>query len=124
MLESILDGDSYVAEIGGILVGSITIDRFADPEFWSRNDAPEDALYLHRMIVDRQASGKNIGGTLIDWANGIAAREGKRWLRLDAWRTNARLHDYYRSQGFDLVRVVELSHRGSGALFQRGTGVK
>lgn len=48
-----------------------------------------------------------------------AARAGKTWLRLDAWRTNTALHDYYRRHGFTDVRIVDLPWRGSGALFQR-----
>jgi GNAT superfamily N-acetyltransferase len=71
------------------------------------------------MVVDRLAAGQGVGGQLLDWAERLAASRGCTWLRLDAWRTNAPLHAYYQRQGFDPVRVVDLSHRGSGALFQR-----
>ncbi|MEU5725052.1 GNAT family N-acetyltransferase [Micromonospora sp. NPDC047738] len=68
-------------------------------------------------------AGRNIGGALLDWAARVAASRGCRWLRLDAWRTNEALHRYYERQGFSPIRVVELAHRGSGALFQRPTGI-
>lgn len=116
---SIARGECYVAVDGDTPVGMITVDGYADPEFWHPADKPDDALYLHRMVVDRSAAGKNVGRMLLDWAERIAASRGKPLLRLDAWRTNTALHAYYRGQGFDAVRVVDLSHRGSGALFER-----
>jgi GNAT superfamily N-acetyltransferase len=86
-------------------------------------DFPDDALYIHRMIVRRELAGADVGTAVIDWASERAASAGKRWLRLDAWRTNPRLQRYYANQGFQLVRTVELPHRHSGALFQRPAGV-
>jgi GNAT superfamily N-acetyltransferase len=119
--DSIQDRCCFVAEDNGEIVGSITVDTFADPEFWHDDDCPEDALYAHRMVVNRQESGQKVGEQLLRWAEQLAKQRGKRWLRLDAWRTNTRLHQYYSEQGFDLVRIVELGHRGSGALFQKPT---
>src|SRR5689334_16555865 len=81
---SIERGECYVAEEEGRLIGTITVDRFADPEFWQSDDRPDEALYLHRMVVDRSAAGKNLGAELIDQAERIAASQGKRLLRLDA----------------------------------------
>jgi GNAT superfamily N-acetyltransferase len=57
------------------------------------------------------------GAWLLDEAAREAARRGKRLLRLDAWTNNTRLHDYYRRQGFRVVRNA--GDRGSGALFER-----
>lgn len=122
-MHSIEQGACYVAEDDGMLVGTVTVDDYADPEFWQPEDQPETALYVHRMIVDRASAGRNIGGALLDWAAEVAASKGCRWLRLDAWRANKDLHHYYERQGFVPVRVVELAHRGSGALFQRLVGM-
>jgi GNAT superfamily N-acetyltransferase len=119
LMRSIEQGECYVAEDDTGLVGMVTVDEYADPEFWQPEDQPTDALYVHRMVVDRAKAGRKTGAALLDWAAKVAASKGRRWLRLDAWRTNTALHGYYRSQGFTPVRVVELPHRGSGALFQR-----
>ncbi|WP_369077097.1 GNAT family N-acetyltransferase [Paractinoplanes maris] len=116
---SIAQGTCYVALDGEDLVGTITVDKFADPEFWTDDDNPNDALYAHRMIVGRHFAGKGIGAQMLDYASKLAPAAGKRWLRLDAWRTNDALHRYYTGVGFDHVRTVNLHHRGSGALFQR-----
>jgi len=84
---------------------------------WTSQDDPADALYVAKMMVCRTRAGENIGGEMLDWAGGRAFAAGLAWVRLDAWTTNPRLHDYYRSQGFTHVRTVPT--RPSGACFQR-----
>ena len=100
-------------------VATITLNSYADPEFWTDDDDPADALYVHRMAVARTASGHEVGSTMLDWAARQAVDSGKKWLRLDAWANNTALHDYYRQRGFQPVRLLRYGHRGSGALFQR-----
>ncbi|MEU4214234.1 GNAT family N-acetyltransferase [Actinoplanes sp. NPDC026623] len=123
LIESIERGECYVAQRGDQVIGTVTVDENADPEFWTARDCPASALYVHRMVVERSASGQNVGGRLLDWAQQLADSSDKQWLRLDAWRTNTALHAYYARQGFSAVRVVELEHRETGALFQRPAGV-
>lgn len=119
-VDAINRGACYLAyDQAGELVGTITVDDRADPEFWTPAERAEPALYVHRIIVPRHAAGEGIGGQLLDWAGILAASRGKRWLRLDAWKTNTALHRYYERQGFHHVRTVGLAHRGSGGLFQR-----
>ncbi|MFI8069815.1 GNAT family N-acetyltransferase [Streptomyces sp. NPDC086033] len=100
-------------------IATFQMDAFADPEFWTPADEPDSALYMHRMAVSRRAAGGGVGGTMLDWAGDRAAAQGKRWLRLDAWKDNEGLHRYYKAVGFTLLRIVDLPHRRSGALFQR-----
>jgi ribosomal protein S18 acetylase RimI-like enzyme len=103
----------------GTLVGTITVDGRADPEFWTQAEQDEPALYIHRMIVSRQAAGAGLGGRLLDWAADVARRTGRHWVRLDAWKNNPALRRYYERHGFEHVRTVDLPHRGSGTLLQR-----
>ncbi|WP_218137091.1 GNAT family N-acetyltransferase [Asanoa ishikariensis] len=110
--------ECFVAVVEGTIVGTVTIDDAADPEFWSPEESSDKALYLHRMVVAESARRKSVGQAMLKMATTLAASRGCRWLRLDAWRTNTKLHRYYEDQGFAHVRTVDLSHRGSGALFQ------
>ncbi|MBM9505299.1 GNAT family N-acetyltransferase [Actinacidiphila acididurans] len=114
-------GEVFLATTDGLPMATLQLDDHADPEFWTTEDKPGDALYVHRMAVSRKFAGSGVGGTLLNWALERAATAGKPWLRLDAWKDNHGLHRYYESQGFTLVRVIDLPHRGSGALFQRPT---
>jgi GNAT superfamily N-acetyltransferase len=111
-----------MAERDQHVVGTITLDDFADPEFWLPQDDPEDALYVHRAVVARAVAGQRIGATLLNWASLRAEAAGRTWVRLDAWATNTQLQSYYLGQGWAHVRTLQLSHRGSGALFQRRAG--
>jgi GNAT superfamily N-acetyltransferase len=115
-------GETWLALSAGQPIATITMTRDADPEFWRPEDAPEDALYAHKMAVARDWAGRNLGGRLLDWASSQAAAQDLRWLRLDCWKTNTGLQAYYRAQGFSHVRTVDLPHRRSGALFQRPAG--
>ena len=108
-----------VSDSTGATIATITLNAHADPEFWTAEDDPDDALYVHRMAVARSASGQKVGSALLDWASRQAVDAGKKWLRLDAWANNTALQDYYRQRDFQSVRLLRFGHRGSGALFQR-----
>jgi len=119
--EALERGVCFLAFEDGKPIATIQVDDFADPEFWTTEDRPDTALYVHRMAVTRTASGAGIGGLLLDWASGLASVQGKQWLRLDAWKDNHGLHRFYEGVGFTLLRIADLPHRRSGALFQRST---
>lgn len=107
----------------GALIGTITVDHNADPAMWFPEDHPADAIYLHRMITEPVAKGTEVGSALIDWAARRAVDQGRKWVRLDAWRSNPGLWKYYTERGFELVRVVD-DPSGSGACFQRDATVQ
>ncbi|MEV4103899.1 GNAT family N-acetyltransferase [Nonomuraea sp. NPDC049649] len=100
-------------------VATIALDRYADPEFWTQDDDPGAALYVHKLAVARPWSGSGLGDALLDWAGATAYGAGLPWLRLDCAKRNERLQRYYRRRGFRHLRTVDLPHRASGALFQR-----
>lgn len=119
--QSIEAGTLYllVDDRTNISIGTITITEKADPDFWRQEDDPSSALYINRMAVRQDYAGRSLGAEMLEWATQEAKARGKTWLRLDAWRTNEALHNYYRAQGFDLVRTEKQPHRRSGTLFQR-----
>ncbi|WP_433439476.1 GNAT family N-acetyltransferase [Nonomuraea sp. CA-141351] len=102
-------------------VATIALDGHADPEFWTLDDDPGDALYVHKLAVARPWSGSGLGDALLDWAGASAHAVGLPWLRLDCAKGNRRLQEYYRRRGFRHVRTVDLPHRASGALFERSS---
>lgn len=121
-------GQTWLARDGGDFLGTVTVTAYehidalwkpdVDPEaLWHPGDAPFDALYAAKMMVPLSRSGCGLGAELLDWAAGQAWEAGLEWLRLDAWTSNPRLHDYYRGLNFQHVRTV--ASRVSGACFQR-----
>jgi len=108
---------------GGTIVATMALDDFADPEFWTPEDRPELAYYVHKLCTARSCAGLGLGRVLLDWAALRCLADGLPWLRLDCAKANAGLQGYYRSLGFRHVRTVDLPHRASGALFQRPVGL-
>ncbi len=109
-------GFRAVASPGPVAVGTMVLRDTHPADLWHPADDPGSALYLHHLAVDRAFAGQRVGAWLLDQAAAEARLLGKRFLRLDAWTTNTRLHDYYRGQGFRLVRIADDT---SGALFER-----
>jgi hypothetical protein len=107
-----------VRDTGGRAVATVRVTADADPDFWGASEAAELALYVSKLARVPDAA-PGTGELLLRWVTDHAASLGYTWVRLDAWRTNTGLHEYYRARGWDVVRTVQLPHRRSGALFQR-----
>ncbi len=90
-------GEIYLATVDGQPAGTLTLQA-SDPLFWP--DAPDDALYLHKLAVHRTYAGRGLGLYLLRWAERMAAARGKRYLRLDCMAESAALRAYYEAAGF------------------------
>jgi GNAT superfamily N-acetyltransferase len=117
--DSIRNGETWIAEDDdGTPLGTIAVDLSPDPGLWSEEEL-KAAFVVHRMITDRSAVGRRVGTRLLDHAEHLARRAGRKTLILDAWSTNHGLHAYYESQGFRHVRTVPDHHTPSATLFER-----
>ncbi|MEV3950062.1 GNAT family N-acetyltransferase [Streptomyces halstedii] len=121
---SVSAGDVFVVKEGEDCeaVATVTLDRKIDPEIaelWTPAERAEPALYVHKLTVDRRYGGRGLGARILDWAGDRAARQEARWLRLDAWTSNTKLHQYYLRQGFRHVRTTPDPAEVSGWLAQR-----
>ena len=65
-------------------------------------------MYVCRLVINRAFARQGLGAALLDWA-GLRARRwyGARWIRVDVWTTNTRLHTYYQRQGFGFCGFSE-----------------
>jgi GNAT superfamily N-acetyltransferase len=119
MLRNIRAGETFIVWDDATPAATITVDRWANPDLWTPEEAAEPAMYAHKLTVARAYAGRGLGVELLDWAGSRAAAASARWLRVDVWTTNRKLQRYYLAQGFTHVRTVDLAHNPSGALFQR-----
>jgi ribosomal protein S18 acetylase RimI-like enzyme len=71
----------------------------ADPLIWAEEEKG-DAVYIHRTCVNPAAKGNRFARHVLSWACGYAAAAGRKHVRMDTWRDNPRLIDYYASCGF------------------------
>jgi GNAT superfamily N-acetyltransferase len=115
--EQIRRGETYIVSDGYDPVATIAVSPAGDPDFWTPDELAESAVYCSKAAVVRR--GEGIGAIVMRWVIDRAAMQDVQWVRLDAWRTNRELHEYYRGQGWTYLRTVELPHRRSGTLFQK-----
>jgi GNAT superfamily N-acetyltransferase len=110
---------TWIGWDNGTPAATITVDPHPNMA-WPDEFRREPAVYLHRLVVSRPYSRVGLGGQLLDWAGWRAWRDhGVLWVRLNAWTTNHRLHEYYRKQGFRLCGRSSDEGYPSGAMFQR-----
>jgi ribosomal protein S18 acetylase RimI-like enzyme len=110
------EGTLYVAELGGEIVATLTL-QWSDEPFWGRQ--PDDAGYVHRLVVRRDRTGTGLGSELLDWAAGHVRGANRAWLRLDVSPDNLPLRSYYERHGFEYRGDVEGQYEKSdGAIVQ------
>jgi GNAT superfamily N-acetyltransferase len=97
-------GEVVVLRTGGKIAASNTLQS-RDPMFWPE-DPPGEALYLHKLVVDRAYAGRGYGRMLLDWACAHARDAGCRYLRLDCI-PRPRLVQVYLDSGFNKVGAEE-----------------
>ncbi|MGA5322231.1 GNAT family N-acetyltransferase [Streptomyces seoulensis] len=127
LLATINAGTVFMLRDGSATAGTITLTAEAEEGLWSEAELGEPSMFVNKLTVAREYAGQNLGARLLDWAGDRAYRSSAKWLRLDAWTTNARLQQYYLDQGFEHVRTVREGAavnggpRVSGWLAQRPT---
>ncbi|MEE1667230.1 GNAT family N-acetyltransferase [Streptomyces sp. WAC07094] len=127
LLATIEAGTAFMVRDGDTTAATITLSPEAEEGLWTEEELREPCLFINKLTVARTHAGLNVGGRLLNWASDRAYRTGAKWLRLDAWTTNAALQAYYLRQGFEHVRTVRQGvavnggPRVSGWLAQRRT---
>ncbi|MFE0700246.1 GNAT family N-acetyltransferase [Streptomyces sp. NPDC058872] len=106
LLATIEAGTVFMVRDGEHTAGTITLTPDAEDGLWSEEELSEPSMFVNKLTVAREYSGKNLGGRLLDWAGDRAYQSSAKWLRLDAWTTNTALQRYYLGQGFEHVRTV------------------
>ncbi|MCX4451645.1 GNAT family N-acetyltransferase [Streptomyces sp. NBC_01789] len=110
-------GRTWVLE-DQVVVATVTL-ALPDMDFWRTSDDPESAVYVAKLITARATKGRGLGSRLLDWSGSQARAQGKPWVRLDCWRDNLALQDFYMREGFAHVRTEAPTHRLSGWMGQR-----
>lgn len=76
--------------------------HYHDPLIWREKDH-NDAIYLHRIVVNTDFKGQKQFAKVLDWAIDNALKSNIRYIRMDTWAANKQLADYYVSFGFEIV---------------------
>ena len=75
---------------------------FSDPIIWGERDK-NDAIYLHRFVVNPAFKGQKHVEKIIKWAINFAKTNQIKFIRLDTWGNNPAIIAYYESFGFTFL---------------------
>lgn len=98
VLDSIEKRNTYILEQDGEAAASVTLEGEPsewDCDIWGEEAGQSDAVYLHRLVVNRKFAGTGIGEALMDWAKKQVRDQGKKCIRFDCLSSNEGLNRYY-----------------------------
>lgn len=76
--------------------------QYNDPFIWRERDK-NNAIYLHRIVVNPKSKGLKMFKKVLTWAKEHAAQKNLHYIRMDTWADNAQLIAYYKSFGFTII---------------------
>jgi ribosomal protein S18 acetylase RimI-like enzyme len=76
--------------------------QYNDPFIWRDRDQ-NDAVYLHRIVVNPIFKGQKQFEKVLNWAKHFARQNNLKFVRMDTWADNAKIISYYNSFGFEFV---------------------
>lgn len=76
--------------------------QYSDPFIWRDRDR-DDAIYLHRIVVNPNFKGQKQFQKVLDWAKDFAQSKGLQFVRMDTWADNLKIIEYYKSFGFAFI---------------------
>jgi GNAT superfamily N-acetyltransferase len=85
--------EHYLVTIDGLPAGYLKLrSKYADDD---------TGMELERIYLRRSATGKGIGRKLMELADNMAAREGKKWIYLKAMDSSLDAIGFYRTMGYE-----------------------
>jgi GNAT superfamily N-acetyltransferase len=75
---------------------------YTDKLIW-REREKGDAIYLHRIVLNREFQGTKIFRGVLIWAIEQVRVKNLKFVRIDTWAGNSKLINYYKTYGFTFV---------------------
>jgi ribosomal protein S18 acetylase RimI-like enzyme len=83
--------------------------QHSDPFIWRERDR-NDAIYLHRIVVNPNFKGQKQFQKVLDWAKQFARGNNLQYVRMDTWADNNRIIDYYKTFGFEFIETYQTTN--------------
>lgn len=93
-----------------------------DPLIWRDRDK-NDAIYLHRIVVNPNFKGQKQFQKVLNWAKQFAQSNNLRYVRMDTWADNAKIIDYYKSFGFEFIENYKTTNASELPIQNRNLNV-
>ena len=93
---------------GNDILGIFSVQH-SDPFIWRDRDK-DDAIYLHRIVVNPNFKGQKLFQQVLNWAKQFAQQNNLKFVRMDTWADNIKIIDYYRSFGFEFIETYKTTN--------------
>ncbi|GKX29321.1 N-acetyltransferase [Vallitalea longa] len=111
--KDITEGNLYIMKDDDNIYGMVTINEKQEDEYseviW-RSDSSK-ILVVHRLAVDPQVQGNDIGKSLMKFAEDSAILKHYDSIRLDTYCGNPIALDFYRKLGYERVGHIYFPHK-------------
>ena len=108
-LENDIDNNLQFKMIKGNEVLCIFSVQYSDPFIWRDLDQ-NNAIYLHRIVVNPRFRGKKLFEKVLNWSVNLVRQKKLKYIRMDTWADNAKIIDYYKSFGFRFIENYRTSN--------------
>lgn len=103
-MKDIENGDLFVAEKDGILLGFICINKTEPIEYNELNwSLEEEAVVVHRMAVNPSHRRSGIGTELMTFADKLASKKNIKYLKTDTYSMNKKMNSLFVKCGYKLI---------------------
>ncbi len=97
----VLNGLLYKVVQDEVITGIFSV-CYSDALIW-REKEKGDAIYLHRIVLNRNFKSEKLFTRVLAWATSHARETNRKFIRMDTWADNVKIIDYYKSYGFEFV---------------------
>jgi ribosomal protein S18 acetylase RimI-like enzyme len=101
IVRDIENGNQYKIIVDGVAAIVFSV-AYSDKIIWRERDK-EDAIYLHRIVVNPEFKGRKLFGLILDWSINHIKEKGLQYVRMDTWGDNPKIIDYYKTFGFEFI---------------------
>ena len=96
-------------EVIGTVTVQLTPDEW-DTHIWRDQDL-EDSVFLHRLVLKRSETGKELGRIILKWIeSNLEYPINKKFIKLDCVGDNSKLNQYYISNEYSFLGATEDGH--------------
>jgi len=96
--------------------------QYNDPYIWRERDK-NDAVYLHRIVVNPKFKGQKQFEKVLHWAKQFAKAHHLSYVRMDTWADNKKIIEYYESFGFKIIENYKTNNTSELPIQNRNLNV-
>ncbi len=93
-----------------------------DPFIWRDRDQ-NNAIYLHRIVVNPNFKGQKQFKKVLNWAKQFTEENNLKFVRMDTWADNKKIIDYYKSFGFEFIENYKTANASELPIQNRNLNV-